>query len=759
MADIFKDVRYSSASDIRYFIETNLGGEANLQRDDGVTILHFAALYAGNVEVVKVLVSMGANVDARADSGGTPLHVAKDAKIAKALVSLGANVNAKANDGRTPLHVALNNKDIEVAKAFIDLGADVNIKEINGLSPFDMATIYGEVEIVEACLSHGADVNAIDGTSFTPLHKAAISRNTANGRNIEMAKLLISKGANIKARSRVNDKGESYTPLDLARQIKDMPMVLYLLDNESIENIEQYIKVYIPDINSQDNDGWTLLHCAAYEQYANVTKALISNGADINICEENDLTPLDLAAGGGKVKIVEILLPYVSDVNARDKSNLTLLHKVAMSGKMSGGKNVEIAKLLVSKGADLDARTTKGTLLDMAKEVGDKAMVQYLSGVIAEKEKAVIDKILANYVDMLSKNPNDVTVYKKRGLEFLDKGYFDQAIADYTHIIQLKPDDIEAYRFRGMAYSQKKEYDKAIADFNEAIRLKPNQYTDYLSRGIAYREIRQNDQARRDLERVLELNPDNSTLSIAKIFLKEINKEEQEWEDQYGRLVQEMNKASTEEEHQKVSKKLRAMNGYKDTIELADNCDTQYRILKERREEQERLEKKRREEEEARKAKVKKVQKRITIAVVIAIIGILACFALYNSRKKSITVPDGIISPSTPTYEPSTVVTILPESPQEPVLQVIEKDYVLQYSSIRDLTDDELRYLTKEELRLARNEIYARYGRVFRDQALQEYFNSKTWYTNLPKLSLGTEPILTKLEQTNIELIQAYEAR
>jgi hypothetical protein len=59
--------------------------------------------------------------------------------------------------------------------------------------------------------------------------------------------------------------------------------------------------------------------------------------------------------------------------------------------------------------------------------------------------------------------------------------------------------------------------------------------------------------------------------------------------------------------------------------------------------------------------------------------------------------------------------------------------------------------------RLARNEIYARYGRVFRDEALQEYFNSKSWYKNLPKLPLGTEPTLTKLERTNIELIQVYE--
>jgi len=88
-----------------------------------------------------------------------------------------------------------------------------------------------------------------------------------------------------------------------------------------------------------------------------------------------------------------------------------------------------------------------------------------------------------------------------------------------------------------------------------------------------------------------------------------------------------------------------------------------------------------------------------------------------------------------------------------------EKDYVLPYSSIRELKDNDLRSLTKNELRLARNEIYARYGRVFRDETLQKYFDSKSWYKKLSKLPLGTEPTLTKLERSNIELIQVYEAR
>jgi hypothetical protein len=88
-----------------------------------------------------------------------------------------------------------------------------------------------------------------------------------------------------------------------------------------------------------------------------------------------------------------------------------------------------------------------------------------------------------------------------------------------------------------------------------------------------------------------------------------------------------------------------------------------------------------------------------------------------------------------------------------------EKDYILPYSGTRALADNDLRGLTKRELRLARNEIYARHGRVFQDKELQKYFDSKDWYKYLRKLQPGKEPTLTKVERSNVELIQVYEAK
>ncbi|MDR0219986.1 MAG: YARHG domain-containing protein [Lachnospiraceae bacterium] len=84
---------------------------------------------------------------------------------------------------------------------------------------------------------------------------------------------------------------------------------------------------------------------------------------------------------------------------------------------------------------------------------------------------------------------------------------------------------------------------------------------------------------------------------------------------------------------------------------------------------------------------------------------------------------------------------------------------MLPDSSARELTDSDLRGLSPEELRLARNEVYARHGRVFRDEGLQAYFDAKPWYQSLPKLPLDTDPVLSALEIANVNFIISYEGR
>ena len=87
------------------------------------------------------------------------------------------------------------------------------------------------------------------------------------------------------------------------------------------------------------------------------------------------------------------------------------------------------------------------------------------------------------------------------------------------------------------------------------------------------------------------------------------------------------------------------------------------------------------------------------------------------------------------------------------------EDYVLPDSATRVYSVDEIRgmNLSKEQLRIARNEIFARHGRGFNDSGLQSYFNSKSWYKKTYEPGEFEEDMLSSVEKQNAENIKAVE--
>ena len=84
-----------------------------------------------------------------------------------------------------------------------------------------------------------------------------------------------------------------------------------------------------------------------------------------------------------------------------------------------------------------------------------------------------------------------------------------------------------------------------------------------------------------------------------------------------------------------------------------------------------------------------------------------------------------------------------------------DTDYILPDSNTRYLTREDLAGLSAEECRIARNEIYARHGRRFKDEALQSYFDGKDWYAGTT--DEVTDDMLNAYELANRDLIIAYE--
>jgi hypothetical protein len=83
----------------------------------------------------------------------------------------------------------------------------------------------------------------------------------------------------------------------------------------------------------------------------------------------------------------------------------------------------------------------------------------------------------------------------------------------------------------------------------------------------------------------------------------------------------------------------------------------------------------------------------------------------------------------------------------------VTSEYILPDSDIRRLSRSEIEYLTLEELSLARNEIFARHGRIFKTDSLQIYFDRKPWYNPDPYY----DDTLGSIERYNVNLIKSRE--
>lgn len=132
-----------------------------------------------------------------------------------------------------------------------------------------------------------------------------------------------------------------------------------------------------------------------------------------------------------------------------------------------------------------------------------------------------------------------------------------------------------------------------------------------------------------------------------------------------------------------------------------------------------------------------------------------------SSRNNNYNTPDERTSDSdtfNPLYESNDNEYSDENEYDEPENDAYYGEYLLPDSDSRYITKDELFGFDAYMCRIARNELYARHGRLFDDSNIQDYFNNCSWYYGYIDSSDFDESLsFNKYELANRDLIVKYE--
>lgn len=320
------------------------------------------AVRQNDLDSVKLLVSLGADVNRRDSTGSPPILAAiflPDLTIARVLVKASADVNAEIpGDWTTPLMNAVLANNGPVVEFLLTAGADVNAKNIRGYSPLLLAVELADHAIIGLLLDKGADTNISGYGGTTPLIEAVMLN-----RGAYVVDYLLTRGAEVNA-----SDNNGITPLILATIRGQKEVVELLLKRDA-------------DVNQPDREGKTprdhlkerpnpdlevLLQAAAVKVRGDAVPAKTGN---------EQIRPEQLLAAavraGDLVGARELLDKGVRVTTRDDETRRPLIALAVASG------NRDLVDLLLERGADInDAAGT--TTLHVAVESGQQAMVGHL---------------------------------------------------------------------------------------------------------------------------------------------------------------------------------------------------------------------------------------------------------------------------------------------------------------------------------------------------------------------------------------------
>ena len=313
---------------VQYLLQTGKNSQGTL--NDALWALCDARPKPDTLKIAQLLLDSGAQVNSQAGFyNTTPLHGAAQngsLELVKLLVSKGAKVNAVDKYFSRPLAKAVQADNLEIAKFLLEHGADKTINHSD--TEFQTAIFKAQsAKMAQLLIANGANVSESDKKGQSVLLHAV-----ANYLDFDLLKVLLQNGADINAQ----DKSGTTALLQAVRypyERDDKNCVQFLLENGAKANVAnnqgetpllvaeklevlQALLAHGADVNAQNEDGQTaLIHIARiYDPEGEKTKWLLEHGADVNIRDKKGKTALGYAtansAGWYSKERVEILKQY-----------------------------------------------------------------------------------------------------------------------------------------------------------------------------------------------------------------------------------------------------------------------------------------------------------------------------------------------------------------------------------------------------------------------------------------------------------------
>jgi ankyrin repeat protein len=325
--------RTGSTGALRVLMEA--GANVNAKETWGGTTALMWAVAEGHADAARLLLAGGADVNARSNyvaaangrgfEGRTPVANRTDPKVEEF-----------ASGWLTPLILAAREGDVDLVRLLVDAGADVNAVAGDGKTALALAIFNGNYEAASLLVDRKADVNKADAQRFTPLFWAVDRRNMETAPNfpwmvtadpLPLIRKLLDAGANPNAL--VNN-----TPR--ARMREGSPRIVFAtaLMRAAFAADSELVKLLLArgaDPSVVSRDGETMVAAAAGLAFIHgyhrerppaerlqVVKTFVELKNDVNQADDYGITPLMAAANIGDVAIIQYLLDAGADLSAHD---------------------------------------------------------------------------------------------------------------------------------------------------------------------------------------------------------------------------------------------------------------------------------------------------------------------------------------------------------------------------------------------------------------------------------------------------------